>query len=261
MSEPVFVEKSWVDKVDAAIENDAPPQPVAPPPSSRFYDVRPIKFTTDGKRGDDGIYSAKAQLIINGSLNENEITVYAATPDHASALDAGSNNYAVWRGRWEVLNKRPAQYRSGAGITITNGFIINSGVTSIAVSTNSGSAKCWGDVVLSRDFVFKEANVIQLAKPIDLVGGLGINVDVVNDTQTISFTGIPVNVSGVSGSVSKIFVDAEANAVYNANAGTLRLSAPPTRTLRIVTGVAINPDDGSLIVQQDTVDVVVPKQA
>lgn len=110
MSEPVFVEKSWVDKVDAAIENDAPPQPVAPPPSSRFYDVRPIDIRSGWTQNDAGVWSANAAFIVNDSIDTSFIfPVYAPLSlGESPGTFVSTKMFAIWRGRWEVLpQKKP----------------------------------------------------------------------------------------------------------------------------------------------------------
>ena len=102
MSEPVFVEKSWVDKVDAELKNDAPPQPVASPPSSRFYDVRPVSIRSDWiQKGDSASpWSADAAFIVNDTVDMSFIfRVYA----YGYKPNVSGSGYAVWRGRWEFL--------------------------------------------------------------------------------------------------------------------------------------------------------------
>lgn len=113
MSEPVFVEKSWVDKVDAAIENDAPPQPVAPPPSSRFYDVRPVSIQSDWTRNDVGVWSADAAFIINDTVDTSfvfPVFAYGYKPN------VSGTGYAVWRGRWEFLGAPNIRLRITKGV-------------------------------------------------------------------------------------------------------------------------------------------------
>lgn len=108
MSEPVFVEKSWVDKVDAAIENDAPPQPVAPPPSSRFYDVRPIDIRSGWSQNNAGVWSANAAFIVNDSIDTSFIfPVYAPLSlGERPGTFASTKMFAIWRGRWEILPQK-----------------------------------------------------------------------------------------------------------------------------------------------------------
>lgn len=115
MSEPVFVSKDWVEKVDAAIENDAPPQPVAPPPSSRFYDVRPVSIRSDWiQEGDSASpWSADAAFIVNGTVDTSfifPIFAYGYKPN------VSGTGYAVWRGRWEFLGAPNIRLRITKGV-------------------------------------------------------------------------------------------------------------------------------------------------
>lgn len=104
MSEPVFVSKDWVEKVDAELKNDAPPQPVAPPPSSRFYDVRPVSIQSDWTRNDAGVWSADAAFIINDTVDTSFIfPVYAPHLLGEKPKTPRPIMFAVWRGRWEII--------------------------------------------------------------------------------------------------------------------------------------------------------------
>lgn len=137
MSEPVFVEKSWVDKVDAELKNDAP-KPSPAPPSSRFYDVRPAILRTGWSwSGDELCWSCKMSFLVNGQPATARYTVYA--PTFPQTQTPPVNNYSdnprvfvVWRGRWEVVATPPAQYSAGNGINITSdNEIENTGVLNV----------------------------------------------------------------------------------------------------------------------------------
>lgn len=102
MSEPVFVEKSWVEDVNAALRNDAPQPEPAPPPSSRFYDVRPVSIRSAWTQSGDSAspWSADAAFIVNGTVDTSfifKVYAYGYKPNYSSV------GYAVWRGRWEFL--------------------------------------------------------------------------------------------------------------------------------------------------------------
>jgi hypothetical protein len=137
MTEPVFVSKDWVEKVDAELKNDAPPQPVATPPSSRFYDVRPISIQSGWSQNDAGVWSANAAFIVNDSVDTSFIfPVYA--PLSLGETPGGFTStkmFAIWRGRWEVLpQKRPTLDTTTAQVVAsfpafgTDRFLLDSGI-------------------------------------------------------------------------------------------------------------------------------------
>jgi hypothetical protein len=135
MSKPVFVSQEWCEKVDAAL-GDKPEQPPANVAPSRFYDVRPVSIRSEWiQEGDSASpWSADAAFIVNDTVDTSFVFPVFA---YGSRPNGSETGFAVWRGRWEFLGARPVQYRSGDGITIANGFIINSGITSMTVSTGS----------------------------------------------------------------------------------------------------------------------------
>lgn len=141
MSEPVFVEKGWVDKVDAELKNDAPPQPVAPPPSSRFYDVRPAVLRTGWTWSDDASsWTAKIRFIVNGEQDATPYDVYAPTflksvSPPVTNYSSNPRVYVVWRGRWEVVAFVPATYTAGTGINISGSEISTSAVLGAYLTT------------------------------------------------------------------------------------------------------------------------------
>ena len=115
MTEPVFVSKEWVERVDAELKTDAPPQPVASPPLSRFYDVRPVSIRSDWiQRGDSASpWSADAAFIVNDAVDTSfvfPVFAYGYKPN------VSGTGYAVWRGRWEFLGAPNIRLRINNGM-------------------------------------------------------------------------------------------------------------------------------------------------
>lgn len=140
MSEPVFVSKDWVEKVDAELKNDAPSQPVAPSPSSRFYDVRPVSIRSDWiQKGDSASpWSADAAFIVNDTVDTSfvfPVFAYGYKPN------VSGTGYAVWRGRWEFLGAPNIRAR------ITKGMFLEDLGTPSTVSIPTKIATETSDVV------------------------------------------------------------------------------------------------------------------
>lgn len=145
MSEPVFVSKSWVDKVDAELKNDAPKPSPAPPPSSRFYDVRPAVLRTGWTWNDDeSSWTCKIRFIVNGAQEPTPYNVYAPSFSKSVAppvtnYSSNSNVYVVWRGRWELVAFAPPVYTGGTGISVSGSTISTSAVLGAYLTTVESS--------------------------------------------------------------------------------------------------------------------------
>lgn len=144
MSEPVFVSKGWVEKVDAELKNDAPPQPVAPPPSSRFYDVRPVLIQSGWTHNDAGVWSADAAFIVNGVVDTSFIfPVYAPHSINGDPMLPKLVMFAVWRGRWEIIPREKATLDTTTTRVVasvpafsSNKFLLATGITGQFITDN-----------------------------------------------------------------------------------------------------------------------------
>ena len=189
MSEPVFVSKEWVERVDAELKTDAPPQPVAPPPSSRFYDVRPVVVQSEWTQG-GSLWSAEAAFVVNDAVDASfvfPVVAYGAKPSVSGAC------YAVWRGRWELLCRPGLEYSGGDGIDVDNinGVITNTGVTSAVIAVagaSTGATVNDGSILYFSDEDFRAGSrdtdsdgrspcvALNAKRIISLVAGDGIDV-------------------------------------------------------------------------------------
>lgn len=262
MSEPVFVEKSWVKKVDAELKNDAPPQPVAPPPSSRFYDLRPAVLRTGWTWNDDASsWTAKIRFVVNGEQDATPYDVYAPTflksvSPPVTNYSSNPRVYVVWRGRWEVVAFVPnvPEYEGGTGISVdnTNNVITNTGVLSVYIGdtatvppATSPSRVQRGNICFSdNDFKLDDLNgggvgwygvaLKNPPRPWTFEAGTGVNVDIAIDstvtiTNTAPYNGVPISYypAGVSmpqtGSVTRIVIPRTSSASFDPATGTLTL--------------------------------------
>ncbi len=145
MSEPVFVSKDWVDGVNAALQNDAPKPSPAPPPSSRFYDVRPAVLRTGWTWSDDeSSWTCKIRFIVNGVQEPTPYNVYAPTFSKSVAppvtnYSSNSNVYVAWRGRWELVAFAPPVYTGETGINVSGSTISTSAVLGAYLTTVESS--------------------------------------------------------------------------------------------------------------------------
>ena len=258
MSEPVFVEKSWVDKVDAALQNDASP------PSSRFYDVRPAVLRTGWTWNNDELcWSCKMSFVVNGETASTRYDVYA--PTFPQGQTPPVNNYSgnprvfvVWRGRWELVAAATTKYSAGDGINITSANVIeNTGVTAVQLGTTTLNG-----IVSLDDSDFERYTMdIRLKYPSNLIGSSNIVVTQVSSperAQTIARNGFNVISTDGNGTVQYVDIEEGANVDYALGSNHIYFRAPPTQRLLVVTNVALN-NDGTLNVTKDNVEVVVPR--
>lgn len=257
MSEPVFVEKSWVDKVDAAIENDAPPQPIAPLPSSRFYDVRPAVLRTGWSwNADELCWSCKMSFVVNGETASTRYDVYA--PTFPQGQTPPVNNYSAnprvfvaWRGRWEVVATPPASYTAGNGINITSANVVeNTGVLNVNGVASSvvldprtfETAPNWANC-----FCLKHSSELRGVGAITVTDRTNNNVTpggaALESYQQISFDGLPVTLNGSEPTGQ--YKSASAIAFYASGGAPL----PGDRTLSFVT---FNDTTGKLAISPST---------
>lgn len=266
MGIPMMVDSDWLAAVDAFVRANAEGVPVpANADDSRFYDVRPVYVRTSWTWDDDEkFWKAKMNFVARDAPTNSVYDVYAPTFSSADAPTVSGRAFAVWRGRWELLDRQTVNYTGGVGINVTGGLIENTGVTSI-ITQGADSQTLTGNVVLEGEFV---SNGLTLGLRDDFIrGGRGITVSPPSGMSAsrgwlVTWSGVEVTTLGSATAASLVREVAIAEGANARAAGdTLELTAPPTRTLRIVTGVAINPNNGSLIVQHETVEVVVPQQS
>lgn len=286
MSEPVFVEKSWVEKVDAELKNDAPPQPVAPPPSSRFYDVRPAVLRTGWTwSADELCWSCKMSFVVNGETASTRYDVYAPTfpQEQTPPVNNSSGNprvFVVWRGRWEVVATPPAAYTAGSGINITSTNVVeNTGVLNInGVSSNVvldtrtfEAATNWPNY-----FCLKHSSELRGVGAITVTDRTNNNITPggvsPESYQQISFAGLPVTIGGseptgqCKGAFAVAFYSSSGNALpastvtvsqarFNDATGELAFSTSTlyTKTIEVVTNAVYNQSTGLIGLTKETI--------
>ena len=285
MSEPVFVERSWVDKVDAELKNDAPKPLPAPPPSSRFYDVRPAVLRTGWAwSGDELCWSCKMSFLVNGQPATARYTVYAPTfpQEQAPPVNNYSGNprvFVVWRGRWEVVATPPAAYTAGSGINITSANVVeNTGVlnvngvaSSVVLDTRTfESAPNWPNC-----FCLKHSSELRGVGAITVTDRTNNNITpggtAPESYQQISFDGLGVTVNGSAptgqytaintvsiagtGGVSPAPSTFGVWPRFDTTTGALTLSASPiyVRQLEVVTNAVYNQSTGLIGLTKETI--------
>lgn len=286
MSEPVFVEKSWVEKVDAELKNDAPKPSPAPPPSSRFYDVRPAVLRTGWAwSGDELCWSCKMSFLVNGQPATARYTVYAPTFPQTQMPPV--NNYSgnprvfvVWRGRWEVVATPPAAYTAGSGINITSTNVVeNTGVlnvngvaSSVVLDTRTfEAAPNWPNC-----FCLKHSSELRGVGAITVTDRTNNNIapgSVAPESyQQISFDGLPVTIGGsepagpYKGAFAVAFYSSSGSALpastvtvsqarFLDTTGELAFSTSTlyTKTIEVVTNAVYNQSTGLIGLTKETI--------
>lgn len=286
MNEFGFIDKEWVDKVDAALQNKTPPQQSLPEAPSRFYDVRPAVLRTGWSwSGDELCWSCKMSFLVNGQPATARYTVYA--PTFPQTQTPPVNNYSdnprvfvVWRGRWEVVSAPPTQYSAGNGINITSDNAIeNIGVlnvngvaSSVVLDTRTfETAPNW-----SNCFCLKHSSELRGVGAITVTDRTNNNVTpggvAPESYQQISFTGLPVTVGGseptgqYKGAFSVAFYASSGDplptsslevsrARFNSTTGELVFSTSTlyAKSVDVVTNVTFNSSTGLIGLEKTTI--------
>lgn len=141
----VLVRKSWAERVDAATKESA--KEVATErgkqegDASLFYDVRPVKVITEWTRVSTHLAKADAIFMDKDGNEENEFVfpIYAC---RYNAVPPGRLSFAVqwaiWRGRWELLSNVPASDFSYFALKRGNGIGLYAGTTPVAQTASAG---------------------------------------------------------------------------------------------------------------------------
>lgn len=228
MGVPMMVDSDWLAAVDAFVRANAEgvPAPVKAA-DSRFYDVRPIYVRTSWTwDNNDKIWKSKMNFIARDAPTNSVYDVCAPTFSSANTPTASGRAFAVWRGRWELLDRPGAEYSGGDGINVDNvsGVITNTGIIDAIISvtgTSDGTAVNDGSTLFfaeddfrvgSRDTDGGRAPCVALSakRVISLVAGDNIVIESVQNPgfrqytisavdQTYVWPGMPITIGNVSG--------------------------------------------------------------
>lgn len=141
----VLVRKSWAERVDAATKESA--KEVASErgkqegDASLFYDVRPVKLKTEWTRV--SMYLAKADAVFldkNGAAeNDFVFPIYACRMNLAPpGKSHDAVQWAIWRGRWELLSKVPTTNFQDLYLKSSDGIGIYDGETYVETTAEDG---------------------------------------------------------------------------------------------------------------------------
>ena len=276
MGIPMMVDSDWLAAVDAFVRANAEGVPApANAADSRFYDVRPIYVRTSWTWNDDEkFWKAKMNFVARDAPTNSVYDVYAPTFSSADAPTVSGRAFAVWRGRWELLDRPNLEYSGGDGIIVDSidGVISNTGVLSVYIGDSatvppatSPSLVQRGDICFSdNDFKLDRLNGAGVGwygvalknppRPWKFEAGTGVTVDIAIDstvtiTNTAPYNGVPISYypSGSSfpqnGKLTKIAIalNTTSSAIFSPDTGTLTLR-DPSAIVNVVTDVKLNAD-------------------
>lgn len=284
MGVPMMVDSDWLAAVDAFVRANAEGLPAPTNAAdSRFYDVRPIYVRTAWTWDDDDkFWKAKMNFVARDAPTNSVYDVCAPTFSSSDKPTASGRAFAVWRGRWELLDRPTVEYTGGDGISVdvANGVISNAGVLGVYVGDSptapaSPPSLRTGKVCFSADdFKLDDLDNDSIGwrgvalknppKPWKFAAGSGVSVDVaIDSTVTIANTapygGVPISYypSGTSmpqnGTLTKINValNTTSSAIFSPETGTLTLR-DPSAFVNVVTDVKLN-SDGTLAVTKSAI--------
>lgn len=141
----VLVKKSWAERVDAATKESAKESATArgklADDTSLFYDVRPVKVTSEWTRVSTHLAKADAVFVDKDGNEENEFVfpIYAC---RYNAVPPGrppfAVQWAIWRGRWELLSNVPVSDFSSFVLKRGNGIGLYDGTTPVVQTASAG---------------------------------------------------------------------------------------------------------------------------
>ena len=149
----VLVRKSWAEKVDASVNagdsQRAAKNAESSPRPSLFYDVRRIQIHSEARRLSSSLYEYDAYFVrSDGTFDYNfEFQVYQWDASTTTLYKYADRVWAVWRGRWEILEGRPTTLYGGTGLSVTPSggassseyTLENTGVVCAAVNNWNGT--------------------------------------------------------------------------------------------------------------------------
>ena len=289
MGVPMMVDSDWLAAVDAFVRANAEGVPTpANAADSRFYDVRPIYVRTSWTWDDDDkFWKAKMNFVARDAPTNSVYDVCAPTFSSADTPTVSGRAFAVWRGRWELLDRPNLEYSGGDGISVngTDGVISNTGVLGVYVgdsptAPNSSPSLQRGNICFSDDD-FKLDDLgndsigwrgVALKNPpknYQFSSGNGVSVDVSGNAVTITNTAPndPIEYSqeaagamlpATSGVIRGVAIASAARAYASVSTGVgggvLTFTMPTGVPITVVTGVSQN-SDGTLNVTRQMIYV------
>ena len=282
MGVPMMVDSDWLAAVDAFVRANAEGVPApANAADSRFYDVRPIYVRSSWTwNDDDEIWKAKMNFVVRDAPALSVYDVYAPTFSSANAPTVSGRAFAVWRGRWELLDRPRPEYSGGNGINITtDNEIENTGVLNVngvALSVVLDTRMFETSPNWSNCFCLKHSSELRGGGAIVVTDRTNNNVTpggvAPESYQQISFAGLPVTVGGseptgpYKGAVAVAFYSNSGSALpaatvtaslarFDDATGELAFSTSTlyTKTIEVVTNAVYNQSTGLIGLTKETI--------